>query len=175
MTGGRPLALNVEIKARVSDLEHQIREASRISDTAREVIYQEDTFFPCREGRLKLRKFDEKRGEIIFYKRADEKGPKVCRYHVCPVHNPGCLEETLRAALGVHGVVRKKRTLLLAGQTRIHFDDVEDLGHFIELEVVLSPGQSQAEGQAIARRLMQKLGISEADLLDEAYVDLLSA
>ncbi len=59
------------------------------------------------------------------------------------------------------------------GQTRIHLDEVEGLGEFIELEVVLRPEQTDAQGQAIAVDLMNKLGVREADLLEGAYMDLL--
>jgi predicted adenylyl cyclase CyaB len=73
----------------------------------------------------------------------------------------------------VRGVVRKTRYLYLAGQTRIHLDDVEGLGHFMELEVVLRADQSDAEGQAIAEDLMVRLGVRKDDLLEGAYMDLL--
>ncbi len=72
------------------------------------------------------------------------------------------------------GVVRKERLLYMVGQTRVHLDSVEGLGHFVELEVVLRPGQSDDEGQAIARDLMARLGIREADLLETAYMDMLA-
>ena len=45
----------------------------------------------------------------------------------------------------------------------------------MELEVVLSPHQSDAEGQAIAEDLMSKLGIEKADLLEGAYLDLMES
>jgi predicted adenylyl cyclase CyaB len=70
-------------------------------------------------------------------------------------------------------VIRKKRTLYLAGQTRIHLDEVEGLGNFMELEVVLRPDQSDAEGQAIANDLMKRLGVQEQDLIEGAYMDIL--
>ena len=54
--------------------------------------------------------------------------------------DPESLKSTLSLALGVRGVVRKTRYLYLVGQTRIHLDDVEGLGHFMELEVVMQTG-----------------------------------
>lgn len=83
------------------------------------------------------------------------------------------LEQVLRSALGVLGKVRKTRQLFLAGQTRIHLDRVEGLGEFLELEVVLRPGQSAAGGSEIARDLLDRLGIRKEDLISRAYVDLL--
>jgi hypothetical protein len=44
---------------------------------------------------------------------------------------------------------------------------------FLELEVVLQEGQSPAEGHAIARDVMQRLGIQEADLIAAAYANML--
>jgi adenylate cyclase class IV len=79
----------------------------------------------------------------------------------------------LAAALGVRGEVRKRRELVLVGQTRVHLDVVEGLGTFVELEVVLEAGQSDADGEAVARALLRELGLGEADLLPVAYIDLL--
>jgi len=59
------------------------------------------------------------------------------------------------------------------GQTRIHLDDVEGLGSFVELEVVMQNNQSAAEGTQIARGLMAQLEILDSDLVEAAYMDLL--
>ena len=59
------------------------------------------------------------------------------------------------------------------GRTRIHFDEVRGLGRFIELEVVLRPGEDRAAGRREAAALMKALGIRRADLLAGAYADLL--
>ncbi|MEN6334834.1 MAG: class IV adenylate cyclase, partial [Phycisphaerales bacterium] len=88
---------------------------------------------------------------------------------------PDGLQNALSLAPGVRGVVRKRRTLYLIGPTRVHLDRVEGLGDFVELEVVLSEGQDVAEGLVTARRLMTQLGISEDQLVDKAYIDLLAA
>lgn len=71
------------------------------------------------------------------------------------------------------GRVIKHRTLVMAGRTRIHLDRVQDLGEFLELEVVLEEGEDAALGVAEAHELMQQLGVEPEQLLETAYVDLL--
>jgi predicted adenylyl cyclase CyaB len=84
------------------------------------------------------------------------------------------LNEILTATLGKAGVVKKTRILYLIGQTRVHIDEVQGLGDFLELEVVLCPGQSELEGEKIAAALLAEFGISQNELIAEAYVDLLA-
>jgi predicted adenylyl cyclase CyaB len=164
---------NIEIKARVRDFEALLDRVVRIADSGPIIIDQEDTFFRSRKGRLKLRKFSESEGELIFYDRPDAVTPTECNYVLLPVSTPKKLCRVLSDSLGIRGVVRKRRTLYLAGQTRIHLDDVEGLGRFVELEVVLRDGQSSSDGERIAHDLMSRLGIDESELLERAYIDLL--
>jgi adenylate cyclase class IV len=71
--------------------------------------------------------------------------------------------------------VRKRRTLFLAGRTRIHLDRVEELGDFLELEVVLDESEPAEGGVEEAHRLMDALGIDLSRLVAGAYVDLLTS
>jgi predicted adenylyl cyclase CyaB len=167
------MARNVEIKARVRDRPTLFARAKRIADSPPVEMLQDDTFFVCSTGRLKLRTFSESEGELIFYRRDDSAAPRESQYIITPTSCPLKLREALALALGESGRVRKKRTLFLVGRTRIHIDQVEDLGDFMEIEVVLSANQSVDEGIATARRVMQQLGIGEQDLVEKAYVDLL--
>jgi adenylate cyclase class IV len=164
---------NIEIKARVRDFAGLKSLAESLSDTPVQVIPQEDTFFNIPKGRLKLRELAPDHAQLVWYARLDDTGPKRSDYQIYETGNPVQLKSTLTLALGVRGVVKKIRYLYLAGQTRIHLDDVDGLGHFIELEVVMCPGQSDAEGQSIAEELMTKLGIAPGDLLDGAYMDMI--
>jgi predicted adenylyl cyclase CyaB len=100
-------------------------------------------------------------------------GPKHSDYQIFKTDNPALLKMILTQAFGVRGVVSKVRHLFIVGETRIHLDKVKGLGDFMELEVVLKTGQSDAEGELIAQDMMQKLGIAEQDLIDSAYMDLL--
>jgi predicted adenylyl cyclase CyaB len=169
------MARNVEIKARVGDLASVEALARAIATAPPLDLAQDDTFFACSSGRLKLRRFADGHGELIHYLRADDAGPKVSEYLVSPVSDPDALRETLSRAMGVVGRVRKRRRLYLVDRTRIHLDDVEGLGTFVELEVVLREGESAESGRAVAAGIMQRLGIADAQLVREAYVDLATA
>ena len=166
---------NIEIKARVRDFAEIRRRAEAISGSTGEVIPQEDTFFITPKGRLKLRELDEHKAQLIYYERPDQEGPKRSNYHLFETDDPMNLKTALSMAYGVRGVVRKTRYLYLTGQTRIHLDDVQGLGQFMELEVVMRAGQPDAEGQAIAESLMKKLGVEASDLVEGAYMDILEA
>lgn len=165
---------NVEIKAKVADLAGVRRIVEGLADSGPMELEQEDTFFVCPRGRLKLRRFAGCfEAELIYYERPESSGPKESRYIVHPTADAEGLREVLAAAFDVRGVVRKRRAVYLVGQTRVHLDEVEGLGAFVELEVVLHAEQSASDGVTIARELMEKLGISAGQLIDRAYIDLL--
>ncbi len=167
------MARNIEIKAKASDFARQRQLAAKLSDHERVTLVQEDTFFQVPEGRLKLREFPDSRAMLIFYRRSNTQGPKMSDYHISETDDAAGLKLVLQKAYGVRQVVKKVRSLYMVGRTRVHFDEVERLGEYIELEVVLSEGESLEHGEAEARSLMQKLQIQQNELVDVAYVDLL--
>lgn len=164
---------NVEIKAVATDFTHQYKIAEKIADTAPEILIQKDTFFNVPSGRLKLREFETGNGELIFYKRPDRKSASRSTYQIFRTNDPEELKKTLVMALGIVGVVTKTRHVFLLGQTRIHFDKVEDLGYFIEFEYVLGRGEDPAAGEKLIGSLLQELNIFQKDLISHAYIDLL--
>jgi predicted adenylyl cyclase CyaB len=165
---------NVEIKARIADIATLARSAEALATQAPIEITQDDTFFRCQTGRLKLRAFSAQAGELIFYQRANDLGPKESFYVISQVPDPDTLREALRLALGQIGRVIKHRTLFLLGRTRLHLDRVEGLGHFMELEVVLEEGEPTSYGAEEARLLMTQLGVDPERLVETAYIDLLT-
>ncbi len=167
------MPVNIEIKARVNDFPALRQRAEQLSDAPCQIIQQEDTFFNCLHGRIKLRELSSQHGQLVFYLRQDAAGPKHSDYKIFETDNPADLKIILAQAYGVRGVISKLRYLYMIGQTRIHLDDVLGLGKFMELEVVLRPDQPDEQGQAIANDLMQKLGIQEVDLIEGAYIDLM--
>ena len=166
---------NIEVKARIDRVEALLTRARALADGEAQTIDQDDTFFAVPMGRLKLRQFADGRAELIHYHRPDAEQARASDYVVVPVPDPAALRTPLARGCGVLGRVRKRRLLLLAGQTRIHLDRVEGLGDFIELEVVLRDGQGDAEGAIVAERLMRELGLAGTAHLATAYLDLLQA
>ena len=169
------MARNIEIKARVADLDALRVRAAAIADSGPIEIPQDDTFFACANGRLKLRVHADGRGELIAYRRADDGGPKVSDYLLSPTNSPDTLRDALACSNGVEGRVVKHRTLFLVGRTRVHLDRVRGLGDFMELEVVLADGDAVEGGVREAHDLMARLGIAQEALVRGAYHDLLRA
>jgi len=166
---------NIEIKARIDSVAALAARAAAIATQGPVEIDQDDTFFRCETGRLKLRAFSATEGELIFYRRADAQGPKESFYVRTPTSTPDSLRECLGLAYGRVGRVVKHRTLYLVGRTRVHLDQVEGLGHFMELEVVLGETEPVEVGVAEAHALMATLGVQPSQLVETAYVDLLAA
>jgi predicted adenylyl cyclase CyaB len=168
------MARNIEIKARISGVSALQPLAARLADSGPTLIEQDDTFFACPNGRLKLRDQSGAGAELIFYQRADASGPKESFYLRVPVPDPNALRQLLQLAYGQVGRVRKRRVLFLIGRTRVHLDAVEGLGEFLELEVVLQDAEAAEAGIAEARRIMAQLEVTPQQLIEGAYVDLLA-
>lgn len=166
---------NIEIKARCEDLAAAREVAERIATRRVGVDHQVDTYFTTRRGRLKLRVSSLSGGQLIPYLRPDESGPKRSHYQIVPVPDPPRLERLLGEVLGVHRVVRKRREIFLVDNVRIHLDEVEGLGSFLELEAVYDgSGAAEAEEREKVARLMETLGLAEGDLLGTSYEGLVA-
>jgi predicted adenylyl cyclase CyaB len=131
---------NLEIKARCADLVAVRARAERLATSHLGVDAQVDTYFQVPRGRLKLRESSLSGGQLIPYLRRDERGPKRSDYQVIPVSDPSAVRGLLEAILGRHRVVRKRREIFLYENVRIHLDEVEGLGTFVELEAVFGLG-----------------------------------
>ncbi len=97
------MARNIEIKAQVNDLNVVTLRAAEMADGTSMRIEQDDTFFRCDKGRIKLRCFSEVSGELIFYQRPDDGGPKESFYIRAPTTDPVGLRDALTLAYGQVG------------------------------------------------------------------------
>jgi len=169
---------NIEIKVRIADAGQARTAIARLADGPAQVLEQKDTYFNAGDDAyLKLREETgpdgDSRASLIAYRRTRRAEPRPSDIRLTPVDDGPELAETLAHALGVLVVVDKTRHLFFRGQTRIHLDEVDRLGAFLELEVVLEPGQEQAEGLRIAHDLLARLELTDAANQTDSYRDLL--
>ncbi|HEY3612906.1 MAG TPA: class IV adenylate cyclase [Gaiellales bacterium] len=165
---------NIELKAADADPAASERACRALGAADGGLLVQRDTYFGVDRGLLKLRE-DVGAGtaELIFYLRAHEDGARASSYWRAPASDPAAWRELLSAAHGVSGVVSKRRRLFLHRNVRIHLDDVEGLGCFVELESVLAvPGdESQDEARALAEAIAA-LGLAGRETIAGGYLEL---
>ena len=170
---------NVELKARYPDLQAGHDTALRIGAVDTDSLEQVDTYFHAADGRLKLREINSRveglSAELIWYARPDRVAARTSQFHVVPVPRPAAILEALDAGLGIQVVVRKTRHLYLLDNVRIHLDEVDRLGSFLEFEAVLDQGQEEATGYAQLEKLQREFGIAVEAIIGASYSDLLLA
>jgi adenylate cyclase, class 2 len=164
---------NIELKSRCADLARAREAALRLGACDAGLLEQTDTYFHCTNGRLKLRETVGRRAELIAYARPDHAEARDSEYHLAPAEEPGPLKRSLASALGVRVVVIKRRQLLLWHNVRIHLDDVEGLGSFVEFEAVMGPGEDDATSHARVQALAEALMLNASDRVLSSYGDLL--
>ncbi len=166
--------VNIELKARDPDPAGTAARCIALGASDQGVLAQTDTYFTSRRGRLKLR-IEEGAlgGELIAYRRDDAAEAAESGYVLAPVAAPEELAEALDAALGTVVVVSKRRRLFLWEGVRIHLDEVDGLGTFVEFEAVLPDAGDLATARAKVDRLRAELGIADDALVAVGYADLL--
>jgi homotetrameric cytidine deaminase len=163
---------NVELKARDADPDATAARCGVLGAEDRGVLVQRDTYFLGRHGRLKLREQDGDSSELIAYRRPDATEPAQSSYIRADAADAETLRETLDAALGTLVVVAKRRRLFIWENVRIHLDEVEGLGSFVELEALVQPDGLDAAHNRIAQ-LRSELRIADDALVAVGYSDLL--
>ncbi len=175
------MARNIEVKVQAHDLQAVGIQAAAIADNGPIQLIQEDRFFDTPTGRLKLRIQESDqvesdngtKSELIGYHRDDSAEARASNYFICPTEYPEQLTSVLSFVLKPSVVVRKTRQLYLVGRTRIHLDTVDELGQFVEIEVVMRDDQPDSQGQEVLAQLIKQLHLENAPIIDVAYADLL--
>lgn len=137
--------------------------------------HQVDTYFNVPEGRLKLREGTIEHA-LIFYQRTDVAGAKQSNVTLYQHRPDEALKQLLTQALGIKTIVDKKRKIYFIDNVKFHFDRIEDLGTFVEVEAIDkddSIGLAKLKEQS--NYYQQLLGIKEENFLAQSYSDMLLA
>jgi predicted adenylyl cyclase CyaB len=172
------MATNLELKVRCTTEEMQcVRESATAAGLAPFIaMTHRDTYFHAQQGRLKLREIHHQDGtqlaELLAYTRPDQAEARWSNY--TRVEIPIAVADTLRAlgsTLGVKRVVEKTREVGIWRRTRIHLDDVQDLGLFVELETV-SDSQSDPSASQELTEAARMLGLDKLEVVAGSYGEM---
>jgi len=167
------MSKNIEIKAYYSDFDFFSKKLSELPHRYEGLDIQTDTFYNTPSGRLKLRESSLYGTFLIPYIRADQDGPKESEYALIELKDPGKVKELFAVILGKGIVVKKKRHIYIHQNVRIHFDEVENLGSFVELEAVINNDDELDANQIKVEQLAAFFGVKQEDLIADAYADML--
>jgi adenylate cyclase class 2 len=178
MTGPAP-STNVETKTRCDDLDGVAERARAAGARCDGRLDQLDTYFAVEKGRLKLREQTHRAAdgavavsaELIRYERPDAAGARVSEYTRTPVGDGPSTRAELAGRHGVRGTVAKRRRLWILDATRIHLDEVEGLGTFVELETIFE-GSSEVAARVEHERVLELLALQSEGAIAGSYIDL---
>lgn len=172
-TTGRILAgHNLELKAKVDDLE-VVRDRVRALRARRQgEERQVDRYYVVPRGRLKLRESTFDGAHLIAYLRPED--ARVCdaRFHRLPVEDPDGLAETLATMLEEGPRVEKRREVWWRDDVRIHLDRVEGLGAFVELEARVDAIGDRDEAADRLETVADALGIEPDGVVNGSYGEM---
>jgi predicted adenylyl cyclase CyaB len=136
-------------------------------------VRQVDTYFRVRKGRLKLREQDPGTAELVAYVRPDQEDPKCSEFVLIAVDRPAAVKDIFSALLGVE-TVEKTKTIYILGNARIHIDEVDGMGRFLEVEVLCGSVDDAATQTATlrARDLMEAFEVTPKNLIPGSYREL---
>jgi predicted adenylyl cyclase CyaB len=166
---------NLELKARLDSLDTARQIAQRLATEQRRTQVQTDVYFHCRHGRLKLRHIKGSSAQLVSYTRPDQQEISLSRYRLAEVPDAVAVEQALADALGIWLSVRKCREIYMYHNVRIHLDQVEGLGVFLEFEAVLGPTADEPTSQQRLDFLTHQFGIRPESLIEKSYSDMLAA
>jgi predicted adenylyl cyclase CyaB len=165
---------NLELKARDPDPARSASTCRALQVRDEGFTDQRDTYFKVRNGRLKLREETGKVAELIAYERPDDPAWRESRYRIVKVTDAAEIKAALSAALGIKAEVAKRRHLFELKRLKIHLDEVEGLGSFIEFELAAKPESDLVPERAKLISLRSAFEISDRDLVAGSYSDLVA-
>ena len=166
---------NIELKAKDPDPVRSIEACRALNAEDRGKIWQRDSYFDVPFGGLKLREERPGHPHLIQFERAEEPQQRQSRYRIIEVEEAEPLLAALTAAIGLAAVVTKRRHLFLWRDVRIHLDDVEQLGTFIELEAVAAPDSDLGREYALVSELRATFAITDERLVAVGYAKQLGS
>lgn len=167
------MPLNFEFKARVNQLSVPEEKLLRLNPRFIGEDLQTDTYFNVSNGRLKLREGNIENA-LIHYNRNNVGSAKTSEVLLYQHHPEPSLKQILEKCLGVKVVVQKKRRIYFIDNVKFHFDEVQQLGVFVEVEAIDESGTIGIEEIKLqCQYYAAYFSITPIDYISESYSDML--
>lgn len=167
--------INFEFKARTQSLATMEKLLQQHNPRFVGTDQQSDTYFTVPFGRLKLREGNIENA-LIHYDRKNVAGAKQSDVILYQHEPDAALKQILSKALGIKAVIVKTRNIYFIDNVKFHFDTVQDLGTFIEVEAIDTTGTVPVDKlRQQCTYYAQLFGIQEQDYVAKSYSDLLLA
>ena len=165
--------LNIEFKAKASHIEQLEEKLLTLHPTFIGEDHQIDTYYNVLEGRLKLREGNIENA-LIWYNREDLAGAKQSDILLYQHEPDEALKKILLKLHGIKTVVDKLRKIYFVDNVKFHFDRVEALGTFIEVEAIDDTGNIGIEKlKNQCNFYIDFFEIKEEDFMKKSYSDML--
>lgn len=161
---------NYEIKCRISSLSGIKKKLSSDGKYKYSVEKQKDIYYKVRSGRLKLRIINGKNSDLIYYRRKERNRERVSEFVISSTLNFRELDFILTQQFEVLVTVIKKREIFIKDNIRIHLDNVNNLGKFLEIEIMF---EEINKAKKLMKELTEFLNLKTKDLIKSSYSDLL--
>jgi len=163
----------IEIKAR-TDNPDKIRKILQEHDANfKGLDKQTDTYFNCKNGRLKLREGNVE-NHLIHYNRENKSDAKESMVTLYRPNPDSSLKDVLIKGLGVLAIVKKEREIYFINNVKFHIDRVDQLGSFVEIEAIDKAGDLGRERlKTQCKNFMLLFNIQEEELIDCSYSDMI--
>jgi adenylate cyclase, class 2 len=167
--------INYEFKAKVNNLYELEATLVKRSPVFAGEDHQVDTYFNVPNGRLKLREGNIENA-LIHYERINSAGAKQSNVLLYQHQTDPSLKKILMTALGVKAIVDKQRKIYFIGNVKFHFDRVEGLGTFVEVEAIDKDGTIGLEKlKQQCAEYISLFELRETQFIAESYSDLVLA
>jgi len=151
--------VRAEVNSKISDKLYGIG-AKKVNE-----YYQKDKYFMFQEGFI----FRIRNDNIFTIKGNVDKHDNGWYEWESKIDNANLLEDVLlKCGFKLFGVVNKRRVTYSYNNFEINVDDVEGLGKFIEVELMIS---NKKEGLKRVNYLLKKLGIKK--VINKGYINII--
>ena len=164
------MPVNLELKIKIDSFDPLIKKLKSINAKQDSTLLQKDIYYKIPDGLLKLR-IENGTKTLIFYNRDEVSENRWSDFNLLKIDDDNT-EEFLSKLFVVEEVVEKERKLFWFNNTRIHLDEVKELGNFLELETLVLDGKTDAEKRF--DEIVRLLNLDLSKQIKKSYKNLIA-